>query len=100
MSLASADRGSAPIKRAAVHPVDEVLPAPRLFALGLQHVLAMYAGAIAVPLLVGAALKLSPEQIIYLINADLLVSGILRTNELQVWFLAEHLVDVPVVRAD
>jgi starvation-inducible DNA-binding protein len=31
---------------------------------------------------------------------DLLVSGILRTNELQVWFLAEHLVDVPVVRAD
>jgi starvation-inducible DNA-binding protein len=31
---------------------------------------------------------------------DLLVSQIIRTNELQVWFLAEHLVDVPVVRAD
>ena len=31
---------------------------------------------------------------------DLLVSSVLRTNELQVWFLAEHLVDVPVVRAD
>jgi len=31
---------------------------------------------------------------------DLLVSGVLRTNELQVWFLAEHLVDIPVVRAD
>jgi starvation-inducible DNA-binding protein len=30
---------------------------------------------------------------------DLLVSQVLRTNELQVWFLAEHLVDVPVVRA-
>jgi starvation-inducible DNA-binding protein len=29
---------------------------------------------------------------------DLLVSGVLRTNELQVWFLAEHLVDIP--RAD
>jgi starvation-inducible DNA-binding protein len=28
------------------------------------------------------------------------VSEIIRTNELQVWFLAEHLVDVPVVRAD
>lgn len=28
---------------------------------------------------------------------DLLVSNVLRTNELQVWFLAEHLVDVPVV---
>jgi uric acid transporter len=71
-----ADRGTPQTGPAAVHPVDEILPAPRLFALGLQHVLAMYAGAVAVPLLVGSALKLSPEQIIYLINADLLVSGI------------------------
>src|SRR5271156_6685107 len=31
---------------------------------------------------------------------DLLVSNVIRTNELQVWFLAEHLVDVPLVRAD
>ncbi len=31
---------------------------------------------------------------------DLLVSEVIRTNELQVWFLAEHLVDAPVVRAD
>jgi len=31
---------------------------------------------------------------------DVLVSDIIRTNELQVWFLAEHLVDVPLVRAD
>lgn len=30
---------------------------------------------------------------------DLLVSEVVRTNELQVWFLAEHLVDVPVVQA-
>ena len=30
---------------------------------------------------------------------DLLVSEVIRTNELQVWFLTEHLVDVPVVRA-
>jgi starvation-inducible DNA-binding protein len=29
---------------------------------------------------------------------DLLVSDVIRTNELQVWFVAEHLVDVPVVR--
>jgi starvation-inducible DNA-binding protein len=28
---------------------------------------------------------------------DLLVSQTLRTNELQVWFLAEHLVDTPLV---
>lgn len=30
---------------------------------------------------------------------DLLVSQVLRTNELQVWFLAEHLVDTPLVRS-
>ena len=29
---------------------------------------------------------------------DLLISEVLRTNELQVWFIAEHLVDVPVAR--
>ena len=31
---------------------------------------------------------------------DLMVSQVLRTNELETWFVAEHLVDVPVVRAD
>jgi len=31
---------------------------------------------------------------------DLLVSDVLRTNELQSWFIAEHVVDAPVVRAD
>ena len=30
---------------------------------------------------------------------DLIVSDIIRTNELQVWFVAEHVVDVPLVRA-
>ena len=58
------------------HPVDEVLPAPRLAALGIQHVLVMYAGAIAVPLIVGRALKLDPHQVAFLISADLFVCGI------------------------
>ena len=31
---------------------------------------------------------------------DVLVSEVIRTNELQVWFVAEHLVDVPLVRAN
>ena len=53
-----------------VHPVDEKLPIPRLAALGIQHVLVMYAGAVAVPLIVGRALKLSPEQVAMLISAD------------------------------
>jgi starvation-inducible DNA-binding protein len=30
---------------------------------------------------------------------DLVISDVLRTNELQVWFLSEHLVDVPLVKA-
>jgi NCS2 family nucleobase:cation symporter-2 len=59
-----------------VHPVDERLPTGRLAALGLQHVLVMYAGAIAVPLIVGRALKLSPEQVAMLISADLFCCGI------------------------
>src|SRR6516164_420055 len=31
---------------------------------------------------------------------DLLVSDVIRTNEMQVWFVAEHLVDGPLVHAD
>jgi uric acid transporter len=58
------------------HPVDEILPPPQLAALGLQHVLVMYAGAVAVPLIIGRALKLSPEQIAFLVNADLFCCGI------------------------
>ncbi len=60
----------------AVHPVDERLPPPKLVALGLQHVLVMYAGAIAVPLIVGHALKLPPESVAMLVNADLFVAGV------------------------
>jgi len=58
------------------HGVDEMLPAPRLAALGLQHVLVMYAGAVAVPLIVGRALKLGPEQVALLISADLFCCGL------------------------
>jgi uric acid transporter len=60
----------------AVHPVDEKLPTPRLAALGLQHVLVMYAGAVAVPLIIGRALKLAPEQVAMLISADLFCCGL------------------------
>ena len=59
-----------------VHPVDEKLPLGRVTALGLQHVLVMYAGAVAVPLIIGRALKLSPEQVAMLISADLFACGI------------------------
>ncbi len=61
---------------AATNPIDEVLPVPKLLGLGLQHVLAMYAGAAAVPLIIGGALHLPKEQIAMLVSADLLVCGI------------------------
>lgn len=57
-------------------PVEERIAAPRLLALGFQHVLVMYAGAIAVPLIVGRALQLSPQDVAFLISADLFVCGI------------------------
>src|ERR1700761_414847 len=60
----------------ATHPVDQVLPAPRLLILGLQHLFIMYAGAVAVPLIVGPAIGLSSRDIAILVSADLLVSGI------------------------
>jgi len=59
-----------------VHPVDEHLPSGKLAALGLQHVLVMYAGAVAVPLIIGRALKLSPEDVAFLISADLFCCGL------------------------
>jgi uric acid transporter len=61
---------------ATVNQVDEILPAPRLAALGLQHVLVMYAGAIAVPLIIAGALGLNAEQRAILINADILACGL------------------------
>lgn len=59
-----------------VHPVDEKLPLGKVTTLGLQHVLVMYAGAVAVPLIVGRALNLAPEQVAHLISADLFVCGL------------------------
>ena len=58
------------------HPVDQRLPAGRLVPLAVQHVLVMYAGAVAVPLIVGRALQLPPEDVAFLISADLFACGI------------------------
>src|SRR5829696_3912054 len=58
------------------HPVDRVLPPGQLAVYGFQHVLAFYAGAVIVPILVAGAIGLSDEQLAYLINADLFTCGI------------------------
>lgn len=58
------------------HPVDEVLPAGKLAVYGFQHVLAFYAGAVIVPILLAGAIGLSERELIHLINADLFTCGI------------------------
>ena len=59
-----------------VDKVNEILPIPQLATLGLQHVLAMYAGAVAVPLIIGNAVGLTPSQLALLVAADLFTCGI------------------------
>src|SRR3954451_9699770 len=60
----------------AVHPVDEVLAPPRLAVYGGQHVLAFYAGAVIVPILLAGAIGLRGDDLVYLISADLFTCGI------------------------
>jgi len=58
------------------HPVDQVLPAGQMVVYGLQHVMSMYAGVVAVPLIVGSAMGLPFGELAYLLTAALLVSGL------------------------
>src|SRR3954467_12628722 len=62
--------------RGRVHPVDEVLAPDRLALYGVQHVLAFYAGAVVVPILLAGSIGLSERELIHLINADLFTCGI------------------------
>ena len=75
-------------------PVTKVPPVA-LSLLGLQHVLVMYAGAVAVPLIVGRALKLAPDQVAVLVSADLFAGGI--ATLLQSWGLPGIGVRMPVM---
>ena len=56
--------------------VDERVPLPQMLVYGLQHVLVMYAGTVAVPLILGSALHLMAGQVVALISADLFTSGL------------------------
>jgi len=70
MRLSPKKRSTAP------HPVDEVLPAGRSLAYGVQHVAAMYAGVIAPPLIIGQAAGLDPARMTLLLAASLLTAGL------------------------
>lgn len=48
----------------------------KAITLGIQHLLAMYAGAILVPLIIGNALKFNNEQMTYLVGIDIMMCGI------------------------
>lgn len=86
--MATANAAAQPIE----NPVDQTFPLPKLVALGLQHVLVMYAGAVAVPLIIGSALHLSKEQIAMLVSADLFCCGIVTIIQcLGVWKIGARL---------
>lgn len=59
-----------------VHPVDDMLPIPKLATYGFQHVVAFYAGAVLVPIIIAGAVGLSQEELVMLITADLFTCGI------------------------
>lgn len=49
---------------------------------GIQHVLMMYVGCVSVPLTIGAALGLDQATVAMLVNADLLVAGVITLIQL------------------
>jgi xanthine permease len=67
----------------------------KVASLGIQHVLAMYAGAVIVPLIVGGALKFSGQQLTYLVSIDILMCGI--ATILQVWQNRFFGIGLPIV---
>ncbi|WP_426983317.1 nucleobase:cation symporter-2 family protein [Bacillus cabrialesii] len=67
----------------------------QLMMLGLQHMLAMYAGAILVPLIVGAAIGMNTGQLTYLIAIDLFMCG--AATLLQLWKNRYFGIGLPVV---
>ncbi|MBO0996594.1 purine permease [Bacillus sp. SD075] len=75
--------------------MNERINKSKAFSLGLQHVLAMYAGAILVPIIVGGALGFNSQQLAYLIAIDLLTCGI--ATLLQSWKNKYFGIGLPIV---
>ncbi|MFC5909410.1 nucleobase:cation symporter-2 family protein [Streptacidiphilus monticola] len=91
-SPATTSAPSSASERQPVHPVDELLPPPKLLAYGLQHVAAMYAGVVAPPLIVGTAVGLRGAELTLLIGAALLTSGLATLLQtLGVWRIGARL---------
>jgi len=68
--------------------LDEQVPIAKSVVYGLQHIIAMFAGVVAVPLIVGSAIDLTAAQKTILVQGALIASGIgtiLQTS--RVWIL-------------
>ncbi|MFT4084383.1 MAG: nucleobase:cation symporter-2 family protein [Nocardioides sp.] len=57
-------------------PEDQTLPLPTLFGYGIQHILAMFGGVIAVPYIIGSAAGLSGSEQALLVASALFISGL------------------------
>ncbi len=96
VSMASSPPASAAeIERRNPRKPEERVPRAALGLLGLQHVLVMYAGAVAIPLIIGRALKLPPEQVAMLVSTDLFACGIVTL--IQSWGLPGIGIRMPVM---
>ncbi len=64
------------IKAGSTNSPDKKLPLNKSIPLGIQHVLAMFAGNITVPIIVAGVFGQTPEQKIFLIQMALFVAGV------------------------
>ncbi len=63
----------APVKE---RPEDEMLPVPQLFGYGIQHILSMFGGVIAVPFIIGGVAGLDGTDLALLVSCSLFISGV------------------------
>ncbi|QOT15813.1 MULTISPECIES: nucleobase:cation symporter-2 family protein [Paenarthrobacter] len=76
MNIKKKSRSANPTAHKSQRPEDQRLPIGSTFAYGFQHVLTMYGGIIAPPLIIGAAAGMSSQDIGLLIAACLFVGGL------------------------
>ena len=70
----------APAGSAELRPEDEKLPVGKAFLYGFQHILSMYGGVIAIPLIIGSAAGLDPAETGMLVASALFVSGLAKAD--------------------
>lgn len=70
---------------------------PKAAVLGIQHLLAMYSGSVLVPILIGASLHFSSEQMTYLVSIDIFMCGV--ATFLQVFANKVFGIGLPVILA-